>query len=277
MAARGSKEMSKILNAPADHLRAVLRVFCAKNEEARDTIAEHLSFVQFHCSSSTAPDSKEQKVNAPSDLELCEKCECLYFEEDNEEGECWFHDGNCEPNDESSVWDDWEDWREGPVDDPKNRYEYPEGFLWDCCNKQADAEGCKNGKHRPVDCLVAHPRPLPGSSAQSSVPNTSLAGGSKRKREEPDDVAICERCNKSFSKGANSKNACSYHPSPLQLNEQGAAWSSKTFGAPSPKDTLYHRVTYPDGFIYQCCSRDGTEPGCKHHGSHKAREDKKAR
>lgn len=59
------------------------------------------------------------------------------------------------------------------------------------------------------------------------------------------------------------------------MNEQGAAWNIATFSAPSPKDTLYHRAAYPDGFIYKCCSRDGTEPGWRH-GPYKARDERKS-
>lgn len=54
-------------------------------------------------------------------------------------------------NDESEVWDDWEDWREGDPDSEENKEAYPEGYLWDCCKKIGDEEGCLLGFHKVVD------------------------------------------------------------------------------------------------------------------------------
>ncbi|KAK4178029.1 hypothetical protein QBC36DRAFT_309591 [Triangularia setosa] len=63
--------------------------------------------------------------------------------------------------------------------------------------------------------------------------------GVKRKREDGDaGLRICERCNKKFAEGVNDEHSCAYHTFPLQLNEQGDTWSTKAFGAPSPKDAL---------------------------------------
>lgn len=50
-------------------------------------------------------------------------------------------------NQDSDVWDDWEDWREGDPDSEENKEEYPEGYLWDCCEKSGEDEGCLLGPH----------------------------------------------------------------------------------------------------------------------------------
>jgi hypothetical protein len=52
-----------------------------------------------------------------------------------------------EMNDEASIWDEWEDWRDGDMDDPKNKEQYPEGFVYPCCGKDGNADGCMVGRH----------------------------------------------------------------------------------------------------------------------------------
>lgn len=49
---------------------------------------------------------------------------------------------------DASIWDDYEDWREG-----QTRYEtsdipdYAEGWQWACCGKLSSEEGCVKGPH----------------------------------------------------------------------------------------------------------------------------------
>lgn len=38
---------------------------------------------------------------------------------------------------DSSVWNDYEEDHYGPMDTPDNQMEYPEGFLWTCCDRRA--------------------------------------------------------------------------------------------------------------------------------------------
>lgn len=43
---------------------------------------------------------------------------------------------------------DWDEDCHGPMDSKQNRDEYPENFLWSCCEADGMAEGCITGKHR---------------------------------------------------------------------------------------------------------------------------------
>jgi hypothetical protein len=52
------------------------------------------------------------------------------------------HPGKLEVDLESSTWDDWD---HGKMDSDANRREYPEGFVWDCCDQTGDADGCEEG------------------------------------------------------------------------------------------------------------------------------------
>jgi hypothetical protein len=35
----------------------------------------------------------------------------------------------------------------GPMDTEENRAQFPEGFIWDCCDENALSEGCETGQH----------------------------------------------------------------------------------------------------------------------------------
>lgn len=62
--------------------------------------------------------------------------------------------GDLEENAESSTWDDWDEQCHGPWDTTENRKEFPEGFIWNCCDGDGSAKGCKIGRHVEEDQLV---------------------------------------------------------------------------------------------------------------------------
>jgi hypothetical protein len=54
------------------------------------------------------------------------------------------HSGELEINSESHTWDDWDEGCHGPMDSKTNRSEYPDGFVWNCCEKEGTyASGCE--------------------------------------------------------------------------------------------------------------------------------------
>jgi len=57
--------------------------------------------------------------------------------------------GDLEIDYESSTWDDWDENCHGIQDTEENQHEYPEGFVWSCCDTQGDAVGCDVGDHVP--------------------------------------------------------------------------------------------------------------------------------
>ena len=53
--------------------------------------------------------------------------------------------GYREVDDESSTWYDWDEDCHGRMDDQED--EYPEGFIWTCCEQSGDCDGCQTGPH----------------------------------------------------------------------------------------------------------------------------------
>ena len=56
--------------------------------------------------------------------------------------------GEKEVNDEHHLWDDMDPDCHGVPDDFEDDPNYAEGFLWSCCEKDGEADGCKTTKHR---------------------------------------------------------------------------------------------------------------------------------
>lgn len=55
--------------------------------------------------------------------------------------------GELEVDHEGDFWADHDEDCHGTIDTAEMRVEYPEGFIWDCCDELGDSEGCTVGKH----------------------------------------------------------------------------------------------------------------------------------
>lgn len=49
---------------------------------------------------------------------------------------------------QSDTWADAEEETWGPHDTEENRENYPDGFVWTCCELSGSEQGCKVGPHR---------------------------------------------------------------------------------------------------------------------------------
>lgn len=85
--------------------------------------------------------------------------------QEREEGECRYHPGQSRAfsfgiihcthtggfsGDLSVDYESFVDWDEdchGPMDTSSNRREYPENFLWSCCDRDGTTPGCVSNEH----------------------------------------------------------------------------------------------------------------------------------
>jgi hypothetical protein len=113
------------------------------------------------------PDAGERPTKKRKRFELCTQCKEEYDVLANDEEGCNWHTGvylscmymfpsanhnagHLEVNDESSTWDDWDSNIGGSRDDTETVEEYPQGYIWSCCEKRGDDEddsGCQVGPH----------------------------------------------------------------------------------------------------------------------------------
>ncbi|KAK6001713.1 hypothetical protein QM012_002203 [Aureobasidium pullulans] len=77
---------------------------------------------------------------------MCENCKEEFDVTENDNGSCQYHDGELEVEWDSSTWDDWDENCHGTIDlDLAD--EYPDGFVWSCCEETNESEGCTTGPH----------------------------------------------------------------------------------------------------------------------------------
>jgi hypothetical protein len=60
-----------------------------------------------------------------------------------------FYAGELEVDEEGDFWADHDERCHGTIDSAWARKEYPEGFMWDCCDRLGNEEGCESGPHMP--------------------------------------------------------------------------------------------------------------------------------
>ncbi|KAI1743499.1 hypothetical protein F4680DRAFT_444782 [Xylaria scruposa] len=163
--------MVELANAPEDIVRAVLIALCQDSEQEQKA-KQYFKSIKWLKSEELGRDENSgidgsngvgdvdsriaegepKRKRAASDIiRICEECKEAFSVDDNPSDACEFHTGSLEMNDESSVWDDWEDWRSGDRFSKETEEEFPQGFTWDCCNKRGDSPGCTRGSHSAQD------------------------------------------------------------------------------------------------------------------------------
>lgn len=90
--------------------------------------------------------------------------------------------GELEVDNSSDFWVDWWEQTHGPIDCPDNKEEYPEGFMWTCCERNGLEKGCKLGRHQSNPDLSKK-----GRFASSSSPSVAETEGDVEEEEEDDD------------------------------------------------------------------------------------------
>ncbi|GIZ49415.1 hypothetical protein CKM354_001244500 [Cercospora kikuchii] len=83
--------------------------------------------------------------------EICKNCNAEYQVNDNRKGDCVYHDGNKEVNDDADTWADHDENVHGHPEDLMSDSTYEEGFIWDCCDETGSADGCVVSKHEPKE------------------------------------------------------------------------------------------------------------------------------
>jgi hypothetical protein len=96
------------------------------------------------------PDQKRaytKKKRLVPRYERCKNCEQDFDVTENFSEACNYHDGVLEVDYEHETWIDWDENAHGPIDERLEK-EYPEGFMWECCEEDGKARGCQTGWHQ---------------------------------------------------------------------------------------------------------------------------------
>lgn len=84
-------------------------------------------------------------------------------------------------DDVNYAWADWDERCHGTMDTDENREQYPNGFVWDCCDKEGTAPGCTKGHHYAVEGKRMKPttKGNTGSGASRQEEGSESGGGSE--------------------------------------------------------------------------------------------------
>ncbi|KAI0425932.1 hypothetical protein F5Y09DRAFT_334562 [Xylaria sp. FL1042] len=172
-------EVLKIANAPEDVVRAVLIALCQDPRQKRKAMLhiEKLNKLKLSqpqndglktgadirtlnesadqsrsdkgSKNSSRPDArKPNKRRAISEMAICEKCSEPFSEDTNSPEACWYHPGFMSWDDKSDFWADRDDDCHGDRDSKELMEEYPEGYIWSCCEQSGVTIGCTSGSHQ---------------------------------------------------------------------------------------------------------------------------------
>jgi hypothetical protein len=146
----------------AENLRWVLKNLSRKSPSVKQILEEELFVVEENCDedpdggksgetqhscSVLGPECGANKRLRPRYV-TCEQCNDQVYVTLNDEWPCIWHDGELDWNSAHKTWWDWDRYTYGDPDTDENRGNYPEGFLWSCCNKDGYDEGCINSPHK---------------------------------------------------------------------------------------------------------------------------------
>ncbi|OPB44872.1 hypothetical protein A0O28_0090100 [Trichoderma guizhouense] len=78
---------------------------------------------------------------------VAKKCSATFDPSDTAKN-CFYHNGELEPDYDGDFWADHDENCHGTIDTDEMRDEFPEGFIWSCCDKGGDDIGCRWGRHQ---------------------------------------------------------------------------------------------------------------------------------
>ncbi|EJT82512.1 hypothetical protein GGTG_02485 [Gaeumannomyces tritici R3-111a-1] len=146
----------------ANRLRDFVRELCTTSEAARKHFSDKLLVAQAlpvidlttedadNKPAEGSASTEQKRKHTRQRYEVCEQCNDEYDVETNGPTSCVWHDGDADPDYDGDFWADHDEQCHGTIDSEWARKEFPEGFIWNCCEKiGADAEGCHTGAHVP--------------------------------------------------------------------------------------------------------------------------------
>ncbi|KAL7784098.1 cytochrome P450 [Trichoderma ceciliae] len=127
----GESDMELINGLTAEQTQAILIYLCKDGSVA----------------SKVRSYAEDMKTNISLNA-ICVQCDLIFNPSFNLYKECRYHSGQLEVDWHGDFWADHDENCHGIIDMDEMREEYPEGFVWTCCNKEGGEEGCRSGRHQ---------------------------------------------------------------------------------------------------------------------------------
>ncbi|KAK4082343.1 uncharacterized protein Triagg1_2155 [Trichoderma aggressivum f. europaeum] len=123
-------DIELINSLTAEQARAIL-IFLSHNRSVADKVSKYARDMKIHA-----------RVKA-----ICVQCNSTFDPSDTAKN-CFYHNGELEANYDDDFWADHDEDCHGTIDTDEMREEFPEGFIWNCCDKSGDELGCRWGRHQ---------------------------------------------------------------------------------------------------------------------------------
>lgn len=115
-------------------------MFDVRESEARKTTARLTEFGDVNVGSARGP----RMATSDNDGDTSDSV----TEPNGPSGDCVYHDGYLNVDDEEDQWADHDEDCHGTIDSMELRKEYPEKYVWDCCDDIGNVPGCKRNWHQ---------------------------------------------------------------------------------------------------------------------------------
>jgi hypothetical protein len=158
----------RLKTAPEHVVRTILRTICHEDYHIKQKTSDYLDKFGAKLSDTTPAIGKRKA--SETEITLCVNCENPFTEAENSDTACFYHPGTSSSSLHSRrktlqadfragemYWEDSEgqfDVFEGDPDPDtaENRKEFPEAFVWDCCEERGDGKkGCVRTRHVGLD------------------------------------------------------------------------------------------------------------------------------
>ncbi|KAF2126573.1 hypothetical protein P153DRAFT_346475 [Dothidotthia symphoricarpi CBS 119687] len=140
-------------NASVNRLRDILKTLCSKSDVTHASVCNELLLAKTEETNSTSARGKRKRdgpeYSGPR-FATCGRCFSEFDVTENGPESCQWHDGKTHSSASVEFWADTEEETFGPTNTDANKEEFPEGFIWSCCEVRGDEgdEGCQQGPHR---------------------------------------------------------------------------------------------------------------------------------
>ncbi|KAL9630367.1 MAG: hypothetical protein Q9204_004757 [Flavoplaca sp. TL-2023a] len=78
---------------------------------------------------------------------MCRNCNEEFNIAQNDEGGCVYHPDKSKVDWDGDAWADHDEDCHGQIDTKEMRRDYPDGFIYPCCDQDGESEGCVTNRH----------------------------------------------------------------------------------------------------------------------------------
>ncbi|KAK4163291.1 hypothetical protein QBC43DRAFT_264369 [Cladorrhinum sp. PSN259] len=143
--------VESVANADESVLRAAVHALCKHDAKVHSRLATIIYSISQSTTNSFGNKKRKLLVDVTKHL-VCGQCKQTFHSDSNNNGKrpaCRYHSGELEVD--YDLWPDHNEKYHGPINTSFHRKEYPDQFVWNCCDEPGNEPGCRRSRHRTKD------------------------------------------------------------------------------------------------------------------------------